>query len=86
MDFPVDIPFQLWLVLLGFISQVDKRILCITLVLGLTSDEDKILRSAAIRALGVYILYPCLREVSYLMSSSVVCVYDMAHTCMCILL
>ncbi|KAJ8312659.1 hypothetical protein KUTeg_010032 [Tegillarca granosa] len=44
------------------ILPVDKRILCITLVLGLTSDEDKILRSAAIRALGVYILYPCLRE------------------------
>ncbi|XP_033748444.1 HEAT repeat-containing protein 6-like [Pecten maximus] len=41
---------------------MDKRILCITLVLGLTSDEDRIVRSAAVRAVGVYVLFPCLRE------------------------
>ncbi|OWF39764.1 HEAT repeat-containing protein 6-like [Mizuhopecten yessoensis] len=41
---------------------MDKRILCITLVLGLTSDDDRIVRSAAVRAVGVYVLYPCLRE------------------------
>jgi len=33
-------------------------------VLGLTSDEDRIVRSSAVRAVGVYVLYPCLREVS----------------------
>ncbi|KAK6184220.1 hypothetical protein SNE40_006730 [Patella caerulea] len=40
----------------------DKRIMCITLVLGLTNDDDKLVKSAAVRALGVYILYPCLKE------------------------
>ena len=41
-----------------------KRILCITLLLGLTADEDHHTRAAAIRALGAYVLYPCLRDVS----------------------
>ncbi|XP_060065028.1 HEAT repeat-containing protein 6-like [Ylistrum balloti] len=44
------------------ILSMDKRILCITLVLGLTSGDDRIVRSAAVRAVGVYVLYPCLRE------------------------
>jgi len=46
---------------------MEKRILCITLVLGLTSDEDRVVRSSAVRTLGVYVLYTCLREV---------CTYD----------
>ncbi|XP_041349716.1 HEAT repeat-containing protein 6-like [Gigantopelta aegis] len=41
---------------------MDKRILCLTLVLGLTSDDDKLVKSASIRTVGVYVLYPCLRE------------------------
>ncbi|KAK2165572.1 hypothetical protein LSH36_48g03055 [Paralvinella palmiformis] len=40
----------------------DKRILCITLMLGLCDDGDHHVRSTAVRALGVYVLYPCLRE------------------------
>ena len=38
--------------------------MCITLLLGLTGDEDHHVRAAAIRALGVYVLYPCLRDAS----------------------
>ncbi|XP_071945428.1 HEAT repeat-containing protein 6-like [Antedon mediterranea] len=41
---------------------MDKRILCVTLLLGLSNDEDHRVKASAIRALGVYILYPCLRE------------------------
>ncbi|XP_074640382.1 HEAT repeat-containing protein 6-like [Tubulanus polymorphus] len=41
---------------------IDKRLLCITLLLGLISDEDKNVRGAALRALGIYVLFPCLRE------------------------
>lgn len=42
--------------------QRDKHILCLTLLLGLTNDEDFHIRAAAVRGLGVYVLYPCLRE------------------------
>ncbi|KAK3084159.1 hypothetical protein FSP39_009229 [Pinctada imbricata] len=41
---------------------IDKRILCITLMLGLTADDCRVTRSAAVRTLGVFVLYPCLRE------------------------
>ncbi|XP_067648655.1 HEAT repeat-containing protein 6-like [Haliotis asinina] len=41
---------------------MDRRVLCITLILGLTCEEDKLVKSAAVRALGVYVLFPCLRE------------------------
>lgn len=47
-----------------FELQVDKKVLCITLILGLTSDEDKIVRSSALRTVGVFVLFPCLKEVS----------------------
>lgn len=36
--------------------------MCITLLLGHTNDEDKNVKAAAIRALGVYVHYQCLRE------------------------
>ena len=38
--------------------------LCLTLLLGLSSDEDRGVRAACVRTLGVLVLYPCLREVS----------------------
>ncbi|KAJ7387239.1 hypothetical protein OS493_004213 [Desmophyllum pertusum] len=41
---------------------VHKRILCITLLLGLSNDEDKNVKASSIRALGVFVLYPCLRD------------------------
>ncbi|ELU07074.1 hypothetical protein CAPTEDRAFT_228236 [Capitella teleta] len=40
----------------------EQHILCLTLLLGLASDEDFHVRAAAVRALGVYVRYPCLRE------------------------
>uniref|UniRef100_A0A673ILG5 HEAT repeat-containing protein 6 n=1 Tax=Sinocyclocheilus rhinocerous TaxID=307959 RepID=A0A673ILG5_9TELE len=36
--------------------------LCITILLGLTYSENSLVKAAAVRALGVYILFPCLRE------------------------
>jgi len=38
--------------------------LCVTLLLGLSSDPDHHVRAAAVRALGCCVLYPCLREVN----------------------
>lgn len=38
--------------------------MCITVLLGLTYSENYLVKTAAVRALGVYILFPCLREVS----------------------
>lgn len=36
--------------------------MCITMLLGLTYSENYLVKTAAVRALGVYILFPCLRE------------------------
>ena len=36
--------------------------MCITLLLGMCTDEDPHVIAAAVRALGVYVFYPCLRE------------------------
>ncbi|XP_068749728.1 HEAT repeat-containing protein 6-like isoform X2 [Montipora capricornis] len=41
---------------------VNQRVLCITLLLGLSNDDDKNVKASAIRALGVFVLYPCLKE------------------------
>ncbi|XP_019348983.2 HEAT repeat-containing protein 6 isoform X2 [Alligator mississippiensis] len=40
----------------------DRQILCITLLLGLNHSENPLLKAAAARALGVYILFSCLRQ------------------------
>ncbi|XP_022108453.1 HEAT repeat-containing protein 6-like [Acanthaster planci] len=42
--------------------KMGKQVLCITLLLGLTNEEDYRVKAAAVRALGAYVLYPCLRE------------------------
>jgi len=39
------------------------QLMCITMLLGLTYIENYLVKIAAVRALGVYILFPCLREV-----------------------
>lgn len=39
------------------------QVLCITVLLGLTYSENSLVKAAAVRALGVYVLFPCLREV-----------------------
>uniref|UniRef100_A0A8C5DBD4 HEAT repeat-containing protein 6 n=1 Tax=Gouania willdenowi TaxID=441366 RepID=A0A8C5DBD4_GOUWI len=38
------------------------QLMCITVLLGLTYADDCLVKSAAIRALGIYVLFPCLRE------------------------
>lgn len=34
-----------------------------TLVLGLASDDDKLIQASAVRALGIYVGYAALKEV-----------------------
>ncbi|XP_066502758.1 HEAT repeat-containing protein 6 isoform X2 [Hoplias malabaricus] len=47
----------------AFSQLPDKtQVLCITVLLGLTYCENCLVKAAAVRALGVYILFPCLRE------------------------
>uniref|UniRef100_A0A8C4YGD4 HEAT repeat-containing protein 6 n=1 Tax=Gopherus evgoodei TaxID=1825980 RepID=A0A8C4YGD4_9SAUR len=42
--------------------QDDQQILCITLLLGLNHSENPLVKAAAARALGVYVLFSCLRQ------------------------
>ncbi|KFQ12264.1 HEAT repeat-containing protein 6, partial [Leptosomus discolor] len=42
--------------------QNDRQILCVTLLLGLNHRENPLVKAAAARALGVYILFSCLRQ------------------------
>ncbi|KAK6473272.1 HEAT repeat-containing protein 6-like [Huso huso] len=47
----------------AFSSLPDNRqILCITMLLGLNHSENSLVKAASVRALGVYILFPYLRE------------------------
>ncbi|XP_053131596.1 HEAT repeat-containing protein 6 [Hemicordylus capensis] len=40
----------------------DKQILSITMLLGLNHSENALVKAAAARALGVYVVFPCLRQ------------------------
>uniref|UniRef100_A0A4W3IK34 HEAT repeat-containing protein 6 n=1 Tax=Callorhinchus milii TaxID=7868 RepID=A0A4W3IK34_CALMI len=40
----------------------EKQILCITVLLGLNHSENLLVKAAAVRALGVYVLFPSLRQ------------------------
>ncbi|XP_035482561.2 HEAT repeat-containing protein 6 [Scophthalmus maximus] len=47
----------------AFAQLPDKmQLMCITVLLGLTYSEKHLVKTAAVRALGVYILFPCLRK------------------------
>ncbi|XP_018586040.2 HEAT repeat-containing protein 6 [Scleropages formosus] len=47
----------------AFTQLPDKsQLLCITVLLGLSYSENSPVKAAAVRALGVYVLFPCLRE------------------------
>ncbi|XP_054481118.1 HEAT repeat-containing protein 6 [Anoplopoma fimbria] len=47
----------------AFAQLPDKtQLMCITVLLGLTYSENYLVKTASVRALGVYILFPCLRE------------------------
>lgn len=50
------------------VSKDKTQLMCITMLLGLTYTESYLVKTAAVRALGVYILFPCLREVRMLTS------------------
>lgn len=45
-----------------FFFQYKTQMMCITVLLGVTYSENY-LKTAAVRALGIYIMFPCLREV-----------------------
>ncbi|XP_064127460.1 HEAT repeat-containing protein 6 isoform X1 [Loxodonta africana] len=40
----------------------DRQILCITMLLGLNDNKNRLVKAATSRALGVYVLFPCLRQ------------------------
>ncbi|KAB1265272.1 HEAT repeat-containing protein 6 [Camelus dromedarius] len=40
----------------------DRQILCITMLLGLNDSANRLVKAATSRALGVYVLFPCLRQ------------------------
>ncbi|NXH14894.1 HEAT6 protein, partial [Bucco capensis] len=42
--------------------QTDQQILCVTLLLGLNHSDNPLVKAAAARALGVYILFSCLQQ------------------------
>uniref|UniRef100_A0AAX7SUE4 HEAT repeat-containing protein 6 n=1 Tax=Astatotilapia calliptera TaxID=8154 RepID=A0AAX7SUE4_ASTCA len=47
----------------AFAQLPDKtQLMCITVLLGLTYIENYLVKTAAVRALGIYVLFPCLRE------------------------
>ena len=47
----------------SFSLQSDRQILCITMLLGLNDSKNRLVKAATSRALGVYVLFPCLRQV-----------------------
>uniref|UniRef100_G3RKJ0 HEAT repeat-containing protein 6 n=1 Tax=Gorilla gorilla gorilla TaxID=9595 RepID=G3RKJ0_GORGO len=51
----------------------DRQMLCITVLLGLNDSKNRLVKAATSRALGVYVLFPCLRQ-------DVICVADAANT------
>ena len=46
----------------SFFSQRSEQILCVTLVLGMTSDPEAQVRASAVRALGTLVIIPSLRR------------------------
>lgn len=53
---------------LGFLNcsvtfKEKTQLMCVTVLLGLSYSENHQVKTAAVRALGVFILFPCLREV-----------------------
>ncbi|XP_004608914.2 HEAT repeat-containing protein 6 [Sorex araneus] len=40
----------------------DRQILCLTMLLGLNDSKNRLVKAATSRALGVYVLFPCLRQ------------------------
>ncbi|XP_030652825.1 HEAT repeat-containing protein 6-like [Nomascus leucogenys] len=53
--------------------QNDRQILCTAVLLGLNDSKNRLVKAATSRALGVYVLFPCLRQ-------DVIFVADAANT------
>ena len=48
--------------MLVIFSQRTEQMLCVTLLLGMTSDTEMQVRASAVRALGTFVLIPSLRR------------------------
>ncbi|NXS56193.1 HEAT6 protein, partial [Brachypteracias leptosomus] len=59
--------------------QADQQILCVTLLLGLNHSENPLVKAAAARALGVYILFPCLRQDVMFVADTANAILDSLH-------
>ncbi|NXG81277.1 HEAT6 protein, partial [Baryphthengus martii] len=59
--------------------QSDQQILCVTLLLGLNHSENPLVKAAAARALGVYILFPCLRQDVMFVADTANAILDSLH-------
>ncbi|NXX12747.1 HEAT6 protein, partial [Podargus strigoides] len=59
--------------------QNDQQILCVTLLLGLNHSEKPLVKAAAARALGVYILFSCLRQDVMFVADTANTILDSLH-------
>uniref|UniRef100_A0A8V5HIS3 Uncharacterized protein n=1 Tax=Melopsittacus undulatus TaxID=13146 RepID=A0A8V5HIS3_MELUD len=59
--------------------QNDQQILCVTLLLGLNHSENPLVKAAAARALGVYILFSCLRQDVMFVADTANAILDSLH-------
>ncbi|KAM8991404.1 HEAT repeat-containing protein 6 [Ara ararauna] len=57
----------------------DRQILCVTLLLGLNHSENPLVKAAAARALGVYILFSCLRQDVMFVADTANAILDSLH-------
>ncbi|XP_054250250.1 HEAT repeat-containing protein 6 [Indicator indicator] len=59
--------------------QSEQQILCVTLLLGLNHSENPLVKAAATRALGVYILFSCLRQDVMFVADTANAILDSLH-------
>ncbi|XP_009872683.1 PREDICTED: HEAT repeat-containing protein 6 [Apaloderma vittatum] len=59
--------------------QNDQQILCVTLLLGLNHSENPLVKAAAARALGVYVLFSCLRQDVMFVADTANAILDSLH-------
>ncbi|XP_064022116.1 HEAT repeat-containing protein 6 [Pogoniulus pusillus] len=59
--------------------QSEQQVLCVTLLLGLNHSENPLVKAAAARALGVYILFSCLRQDVMFVADTANAILDSLH-------
>lgn len=62
-----------------FSLQSDRQILCITMLLGLNESKNRLVKASTSRALGVYVLFPCLRQVWVSCLAFLMCLVDKSY-------